>query len=185
MNRIVKSAIQVLLLTAGIYLLVSGYLAWNLRTITDVDDYPDVLEQWKPELVRHFPRQVPGRSGNARFSFFPGFLQGGAHIQLRLSASPEAVEKQISACSEKAIRVVDLLAGEDEPLDAESADAVPYPPFHTHSGLETLRFPPRFSLYYLVARPGKTVGFPWNHGTTAGLAVSRQPAELVYWAESW
>ena len=62
---------------------------------------------------------------------------------------------------------------------------LPQPPFYTASIGRALGFPPRFTLYYLVARPGTTRGFPWNHGRTAGVAISREPPEIVYWAEHW
>lgn len=186
MNRTVRKIIQVVSLIAGLYLIGIGYIAWNLWTFTDVDDYRDHLEKWNPSLVRHFPRQVDDPRGDARLSYFPGFLQGGAHIQLQLTASADTVAKQVADYSENAIRIVDLAAVEEnEPRDTMAADTVPYPPHHTRSDRDRLDFPARFTLYYLIAKPGTTDGFPWNHGRTAGLAISRQPPELVYWAESW
>src|SRR5689334_17824108 len=59
---------------------------------TSVWTYRTVLKQWSETgLVKHFPVAVPAQAKNVRFSAEPGFLQGGAHIQLRMQLPAEEI----------------------------------------------------------------------------------------------
>jgi len=78
-----------------------GYFAHFFETfiqatteVTSVGKYERVLENyWRNEylddLVSPFPKVIPAEATHVRFSFLPGFLQGGAHIQLRYRTSPK------------------------------------------------------------------------------------------------
>lgn len=170
-----------------IYLLAAAWLAWEMHVHTDVDDYADYLEEWSRYLVAHFPAR-PGEAGaDPVVSYFPGFLQGGAHLQLRVRVSPEAARQAEMTLSERAIRVVDpaVPATLDAAEPRSAVDDAPLPPFYAGETDSGRTFPRHFRLFYLVAQPGTTDGFPWNHGRTAGVAVSVQPPEIVYWAERW
>ncbi|MDZ7619717.1 MAG: hypothetical protein U1E05_22180, partial [Patescibacteria group bacterium] len=55
--------------------------------------YPALRAQWDQELVDHFPDAIPESATLKRFSHFPGFLQGGAYIQLRLGMPSGQIEE--------------------------------------------------------------------------------------------
>src|SRR2546425_4313348 len=80
-----------------------GYLAlrwmflsmWPMpKVITDVRGYAAVLKEWSESgLVNHFPAVVPAQAGDVRFSAYPGGLQAGAYIQLRMQLRAEEVRQ--------------------------------------------------------------------------------------------
>ncbi len=164
------------------------------KEATDPGEYGAVLKEWSTSnLVSQFPRTIPPQARNVRLSAFPGFLQGGAHIQLRMR----------------------LPADEIREIEARLRQSTKYP--YTGSGPETAfytadpgrshKFSERYKLYVLQAdehlgttgeswdhgrfsgdriklSPGKQERF-WNHGDSSGVAVASDAGEVVYWAESW
>lgn len=167
------------------YAAVVGYYAWHLRTITDVSEYQELLGNWEPTFIQHFPGALPAHAANVRVSYFPGFMQGGAHLQLRVQLPPEEIAGEEERLSQAA--VVRFTSGKRPPANAESGavEDMPLPRFHTGDQGGGMVFPEGYTIYVLSARHGDTYGFPWNHGSTRGIAVSRSRSELVYWAESW
>lgn len=185
MPPIIGTIVRLVAIAGLVYLAMVGWLMFQLRTITDIDSYADIVETWDKEFVAHFPDPIAIDVEKARFSYFPGFLQGGAHIQLWLAPQPEQLIDVERKFSEQAILVTNTIEhskNQNQSIDKEPA---PLPPFHVAPDGDINEFPDNFTLYYLVARPGTTQGFLWNHGRTTGVAVSRKPPEIVYWAESW
>ena len=183
MRRILKVAASAAGIAIAIYAVLAGVFAWQLRTITDVSRYDDLRRHWDPSFVDHFPRRIPVNATKQSLSFFPGFLQGGAHLQLRVELLPADVAREEVRVSQLAIYVHQ--SGERTYPDSydDAMRNVPLPPFHTGDKKPSAGFPADYILYFLTAHPGESA--PWNHGQTAGVAVSRQFSELVYWAESW
>src|SRR4051812_47304101 len=94
-KRILVLISLALMLVAGI-----GYVA--LRRMPspffpsetkDVRDYGTKLKQWAASgLAAHFPTAVPSHATSVRFCEFPGFLQGGAYIQLRMQLPADEIK---------------------------------------------------------------------------------------------
>ena len=183
MRRILKVAASTVGIALAIYAVIVAAFAWQLRTITDVSRYDDLIRRWDPSLVDHFPKRIPVNAMKQSLSFFPGFLQGGAHLQLRIELPAADVAREEVRMSQLSTHVYQR--GErtyPDPYDNATRD-VPLPPFHTGDKKSSAGFPADYILYFLFAQPGESA--PWNHGQTTGVAVSRQTSELVYWAESW
>src|SRR5688572_14509024 len=81
-----------LLSLAGFFYLYSHSFFLLPEHETDPDDYEEVLGGWSPDRVKHFPQRIPEEASDARMMFFPGFLQGGAYLQLRLTLPPGDVD---------------------------------------------------------------------------------------------
>jgi len=180
MRRILKLAAGALGIVVAIYAIALATLAWQLRTITDVAKYEELLGRCDARLTGHFPAHIPVEATKRSLSFFPGFLQGGAYLQLRVELPAAEVAREEARMSELAIHV--------HPSGERSAPPgllgeIPLPPFYTGDAEPSASFPDEYALYFLLAQPGDSV--PWNHGQTAGIAISQRRSELVYWAESW
>src|SRR5690349_19478506 len=64
------------------------------RTETRIEKYSALITEWtQTGLVAHFPNPLPATASNIRLSAFPGFLQGGAWFQIRLTLPPAEVSK--------------------------------------------------------------------------------------------
>jgi len=183
MPRILKKLLHIIGGMTVIYIVGTGILVWQLRTITDVSQYGSLLARWEPTSVNHFPVSVPDQATNVRVSYFPGFLQGGAHLQLRVKFPPDRIAAEQSRLSDSAI--AKIVEGEVFPLVAniDYIQSMPSPPFYTVDQDASLIFPDDYTIYVLSARHGNS--YPWNHGLTKGIAISRTRRELVYWVESW
>jgi len=177
-----STLLRVLGAAVGVWLLTAAWTAWQLHTVTDVDEYEDVLQDWDAAFVEHFPPRIPAAATSPRLSYFAGFLQGGAHLQLRLGLPPAdvaRVEQDVARLASP------IHSGGEGYAPAGGIEPVPLPPFHTADTDGTPAFPAGYTFYVLSAEPGTTESFPWNHGRTAGVVVSVVASEVVYWAESW
>ncbi len=185
MPRILKKLLLIIGGIAAIYIVFVGILVWQLRTITDVSQYVSLLARWKPASVNHFPVSVPTQAANVRLSYFPGFLQGGAHLQLRAEFPPDRIAAEESRLSNSAI--AKIVAGELFPLVSNIGHIqdMPSPPFYTADQDTGFIFPDDYTVFVLSATHGDTDGFPWNHGRTKGVSISHRRTVLVYWVESW
>lgn len=186
MNPFARKVLRILAAVLGVYLLGIGYVAWKMHRHTDLDDYGAYLAKWSPALVKHFPKPTDPLPVDASVSYFAGFLQGGAHLHLRLDVSADEALVHEAQASTRAIEIATLADdGDGQRALQAGPEPAPEPPYYFGSAQGNLSFPKRFTLYYFVAQPGTTDGFPWNHGKTAGMGISRQPPEVVYWAERW
>lgn len=175
------------------------------RIETDVQKYTERLAFWRkyngPELVEHFPEAIPDGATNVAFSMFPGFLQGGAWMYLRVGVPASEALKIQQKAEERAPRSGG--AGMNLPADPALAfEPLPriefcIPEAKSMKHLKWEALPPDYRFFVFEAKPGgtkeeinyqtwekKTVG-DWNHGTTSGIAVSLERNEVVYWMESW
>lgn len=153
------------------------------RETTSVRRYDEILAGWQPTgLVGHFPPTIPAGARHVRLSFFPGFLQGGAYFQVRMQLAPAEI-RTIEAQMKQAADEWDQRCAELGDDDCDREELLLMTPFHTadpRSG-QTV-FPSDYVLYLLHAEDH---GGNWNHGQTAGVAISAQRNEVVYWAEAW
>lgn len=148
---------------------------------TSVSEYPSILDQWRPSgLVDHFLDEIPEHATDVRFSAFPGFLQGGAHIQVRMSLS-QAEVSVIAARMNQAAKQEFRSGSIYEHSNEDPESYVPTPVYYTCENPDRFEFPDHFTIYVLDA---VNMG-AWNHGKTCGAAVSIEAGEVIYWAEDW
>lgn len=149
--------------------------------VTDVSRYTEIRSGWTGGLADHFPVKIPSEATDVRLSFYPGFLQGGAHFQVRMTLPPEmvaAIEKDVSSrATHRFCGGGGMSQHENEP------NGVPTTFYYT-SGTTEHAFPDSFLIYVLKATDAG-VGFAWNRGSNAGIAISKITNTVVYWCESW
>ena len=168
----------------GLFTLVIEMFISAGTPVTDVGKYNAVVSRFDENLVSHFPRPIPSDAREVRFSFLPGFLQGGAHIQLRYSTSPDKIVGLYDRFS--AIRTKSVFGGDKtDHINSEEKTLTTY--FY-RSGSSDDRFPDDYEIMILDKIPTKgereQFGY-WNHGQCHGVAISKKRNEIVYWAEEW
>ena len=152
--------------------------------IRSVKKYAKVLDDYwasEPHLVSHFPRPIPPDAENVRFSFLPGFLQGGAHIQLCYSTSPDVIDDLYARFAQK--KEKSFFGGDAS--DHANADGGMHTTYFYTGDSEGWDFPEDFEIMVLEAIPSLPGDSSWNHGKSCGVAISRKRNEIVYWAELW
>jgi hypothetical protein len=149
----------------------------SLQAVTDVSRYSEIKAMWPAHLVSHFPEKAPD---SAVFHFQPGFLQGGSSLQLKVAMSQAEVAAELSNISD---RILATYHGGDVNDHRNLTNGIPTTLFFT-SETDTKAFPKDYAIMVIEAHDHNG-GFAWNHGSTAGLAISTQRSIAVYWAESW
>ena len=155
-----------------------------LDPVESVDQYEEMLSEWRPSgLVGHFPSSVPGAATNVVFSSFPGFLQGGAHIQLRMVLPEAEVHRLYEHATKTANQHQD--GGNSVTLVNQRDDGLWSTNPHT-LGDEVFVFPVDYRIFIFDAVPAPgAAGHGWNHGESKGMVVSLQRNEVLYFAENW
>lgn len=144
--------------------------------------YAELRRTWYPELVGHFPDAIPADAREPRLSFFPGFLQGGAHFQIRYGLPADQIKALHSRFSSEKTK---SFFGGDTNAHMNQTNGMPTTSFYT--GTDGRRdFPADYEIMIfdpvLTNRPP---GFYWNHGRSHGVAISTAKNDIVYWAEAW
>ncbi|WP_169980880.1 hypothetical protein [Tautonia rosea] len=148
---------------------------------TDVNRYHALRRSWS-DLADHFPGEIPASARSVSCSHFPGFLQGGAWLQLRVELPDREVEAIEARIAPRAIRRYE--GGGDVTRHLNQLDGLPTTTYRT--GAEgSGEFPESFTLYVLRAEDRGSPGHAWNHGLSAGLSISKERGEVVYWADRW
>ena len=186
MKRAVKwicrilGVLVIVVFSAFIWFVYSFYKA--LEPIESIDKYQEVLAVWRGSgLVDHFPSSVPASARNVKFSSFPGHLQGGGYVQIRMELPKAEVKKLFEHATNTAKQYQDggdsetLVNGSTSPrtLGKDERDAYD-------------EFPDDYRIFIFHAEPYKKgSGHDWNHGESKGMVVSLQRNEVLYYAESW
>ncbi len=195
MNKIAKVLIKIVIaviLIAILFLLSTTLLMWwQLTPVTNVSKYDKVISnRWhRPDLIQHFPKEIPSNAQNPQFYFRAGFLQGGATIELKLQMPESLVEEIYETYRPKA----KFLFNGAEELDrgAENSNMLPKWHFYTSPQIQAERteslplLPSDFEVLLLSSQPYKIDPVSWNHGECSGLSISRKRNEIIYWAEDW
>ena len=150
----------------------------HITEVTNINRYEGILEdQWSYNNgVNHFPRPIPADAQNVRFSFVPGFLQGGGKIELCYSTSPEIIFELYDRFSK-------LSATSSESDEAkeyeEMMDGVRYNYFSTNL-FDGYQFPKDFEI---MVFENKAKASPSSYEIRKGVAISKQRNEITYWAK--
>ena len=188
MKRALKWIGGILATLALLIVLLIGLIAYSfekgLEPIVSIDQYQEVLSEWRASgLVDHFPASVPASARNVKFSSFPGFLQGGGHVQIRMEL-PEAEVKSLYEHATK-IALQHQDGGSSVTLINERDDGLSSTSPHTF-GKDVYHFPDDYRIFIIHAEPYKKgSGHDWNHGFSKGIVVSLQRNEVLYYAEKW
>ncbi len=162
--------------------LSAGAFLASTTTITDVSQYDEIRQQMgDSELTQHFPSSIPENASDVKFEYLPKFLQGGAHIQLRLQLPQNEIADLLKEYRSKAKF---NFVGGDRYEHSNEPSGVPTTYFHT-SGIDDRSFPDTYEIFVLNAQPGGTPDFQWNHGYSYGVVISLEKSEIIYWAEYW
>jgi hypothetical protein len=146
--------------------------------------YAELRTAWDQEFVAHFPPEIPGDASLKKFSHFPGFLQGGAHIQLRLRLPPERIRKLYN---EFVAQRTKSFFGGDGNRHMNEKEGMPTTSFQT-GDTDGGSFPNDYEIMIfdrVLPDSERPPGFYWNHGRSHGVAISTNRNEIIYWAESW
>ena len=150
--------------------------------ISNTSEYTKILKGWeKSDLANHFPSKIPESATKICMSFFPGYLQGGAHFHLHTTLPSEEVATYDKRYARQAIYCI------------QKGDIIDHikEPNVVNTTLDYLRplaikdIPDTFITYVLQANPAGSAGHKWNHGSNAGLSISRQTNEVIFYCESW
>ncbi|MHC4498716.1 MAG: DUF4190 domain-containing protein [Planctomycetota bacterium] len=149
------------------------------KEITKVSKYSKIRHApWhKPELVAHFPEKLPDDAKDVSLSAFPGFLQGGAWFQVKMSLPQDRIDQLFHEFDLKKIKSFQGGGWSDH---ANSEGGVPTTFFRTGES-DYGDFPDDFTIMVLGAKDEGA----WNHGSTYGVAISKLRNEIVYWADDW
>lgn len=154
----------------------------TIAEVTNINRYEVVLEnRWGyNDGVSHFPRSIPDDAKNVRFSFIPGFLQGGGKIELCYSTSPE----KISELYDRFSKITATSSESDEAKEYEEMmDGVRYNFFYTNLFEDSI-FPEDFEV--MVLGENDSLNYIFDKYVSVimlqGVAISKQRNEIVYWA---
>jgi hypothetical protein len=154
---------------------IRSYWCFPPDETTDPRDYSQVLRQWQNTgLADHFPEDIPTEARNVHLSSFPGFLQGGGWLQVRMELPASQVEQVLRDNLPRAIK--QFKGGDKVTHYNECKVASTY--FFT-SGTKESKFPASYTILVLGNAGG------WNHGSSYGVAIDQANNEVVYWAERW
>jgi hypothetical protein len=169
----------------GAVILTAVYCLFGPPEITTwVWRYPHILKHWKTSgLADHFPAQLPASATNVRFSSFPGFLQGGAWIQVRMTVPAVEAKAVFDTSTELARYTQD--GGSSYTILESSKVSLLSTRFYT-SGSRNREFPEDYRIFVYDAQPSRKGENPsWNHGMSRGVVVSLQRNEVIYYADRW
>jgi hypothetical protein len=152
--------------------------------------YKPILKyRWESRfLVEHFPTEIPDEAKDIKFYYRAGFMQGGTTIELRM----QMPQREFDAIAQKhrvqAKLILDHLGNDSDTKSENKVYFAPILNFYTVSREELTDdykigpLPVGYEIFFLHIKEYKQY---WNHGKTAGIAVSQLKNEIIYWAEVW
>jgi hypothetical protein len=174
--RIMKTIVITL-----VFFAVVGCSIQEPRVETRPTKYAALMAEWAPTgLVAHFPNPLPPAASIIKLWAFPGFMQGGASFQIRLSLPADEVSKVYDDAVKAA---KDSYDGGDAVKSVNSKKGGLYgTSFHTSDDKQR-DFPDDYRVFVFAAESfGDNT---WNHGQSHGVVVSKQRNEVIYYAERW
>lgn len=181
-KRLTIALVVISILWAGLAILSVELFSGISETETSIDRYESILSNWhNKSLVAHFPSSIPPYASHPQLSYFPGYMQGGSHFQVRFGIPSDTWSVIHDAMSERSIRR--FTGGNTN--DHINMDSGLPTTFDYFGDSEIRSFPNDFEILVLIAVPYETSPVSWNHGRASGVALSKLRSEVVYWAESW
>ena len=184
--RIKKLVLRILaILGIGVPLVFAGLVAYAIFSIPrgthSLRKYVESRAKYDQELVGHFPAEIPSSASLKRFTYLPGYMQGGSYIQLRLRLPADKILELYSKFA--AIRTKSFFAGDYNSHGYEKG-WMPTTQFYTGDG-NNRTFPDDFEIMVFDEVRNELPPDQWNHGRSHGVAISTNRNEIVYWADRW
>ena len=163
------------------FLLIITIFIWECLPIerTWIYRYKGTLDDWQSKgLAEHFPESIPDNAVKSSFSSSKGYLQGGAHLQIKFQLPSEEIRKIYNEAVKKAEQHHDggnkctLINSRKDGL----ASTMPYilnPKVHD------------FPIDYRVFVYNAETKSHCNHGNSTGIVISLERNEVIYYAELW
>jgi hypothetical protein len=124
------------------------------KTETSPAKYSLLITNWTPTgLVAHFPNPLPPTASNVKLSAFPGFLQGGAWFQVRLTLPAAEVSKLYDDATKAAKDFYD--GGTSYTSVNSKTNGLPGTSFHTSDNKQG-DFPADYRIFVFAAHKGVT-----------------------------
>ena len=171
----------------GALSLGSEFIKRAVTPVTKPSAYAKTLGRaagFAPQLVSHFPKEIPGTAKKVKFYYMPGFLQSATVMQLRYQTSAEDIAR-LYEHYQKAARK--RYIGGNTNIHMNTEEGMPTTFFFTSdSGDRT--FSDDYEIMTLdpvIRSADRPEGFYFNHGQSHGVAISRERNEVIFWAESW
>jgi len=115
-------------------------------------------------------------------------MQGGTTIELRMQMPEREFDSIVQKHRAMAKLILDHLGKDNDTKSQEKVYFAPPLMFHTVSRAELIDeyqigpLPAGYEIFLLHSKEYKRY---WNHGKSAGIAVSQVRKEIIYWATVW
>jgi hypothetical protein len=145
--------------------------------------YSLLINDWRPTgLITHFPKPLPATASNIRISAFPGFLQGGAWFQVRMTLPTAQVSKVYADAANFAKDFYDG-GGRYSSVNSKT-NGLPGTSFLTSDNNKQSEFTADYRIFVFAAQSRGGIP-PFQSGKSCGVVISRQRNEVIYFAENW
>ncbi|MDH4201874.1 MAG: hypothetical protein OEV87_03185 [Phycisphaerae bacterium] len=137
--------------------------------ITDIQQYSKIIEEWKsfsPEIVSHFPKEIPPEATNVDFYYFPGFLQSGSRIELRFQAEKVEIDAYYENFKEFTTK-------------SWHGDTWVHRRPRGEGDSEIIELSKDFEIMQFDENPDDLP----EHSKEHGVAISKEKNEIIFWAE--
>lgn len=152
----------VLAAVSGFWAFMGVAMVVKSEPVTAPERYGEIMEasrRGEREYLAHFPEQIPEDAEDVRFYHLPGFLQGVAVWELRMTLPPERVKTIVS----------------DLPEEMEELKPEQGPRLHAGPSAREL---PQFPVLRATVKGGGD-----RHGPVHGIAADPESGEIMFWAE--
>lgn len=188
---IFRIAIGLLLKLPGTEKLIED-ITFNAPSIeTNPEQYASILSEWtflflnqSSNLISHFPDPLPPAATHIKLSFYPGFLQGGAWFQVRLTLPVTEVADVFELATQTSIYFYD--GGDIFTAVNSQNDGLPGTSFYTADENQADNFtihnyfPTDYRIFVFDSQFNKHSS---TSGWSRGIVVSKQRNEVIYYAE--
>lgn len=138
--------------------------------ITDIDKYPKIISRWKksaPEIVAHFPNEIPSEASDVYFYFSPCFLQADGHIELMFKTQTDTIDTYHKKFKE---------------IATQSYKGGHHHPIYTYKNIDEKSFglPEDFEIMFFQPDPENTP----EHKPEYGVVISKKENIIIFWANA-
>lgn len=95
-NKIIYLISIIIFLTGYISFLIIGGIGSGTRTYKNISDYKYIYKaynDWRPELIEHFPKEIPDDVTNVRLLYWTGYLQSSELFTMRYTTEKSEIIK--------------------------------------------------------------------------------------------
>jgi|GEM_PF-2081635 len=193
MKKNFKKAIGSIVLVVLVFSIIALFISrcgFAIVPVTTKYAYQPILKfRWETKnIVEHFPAEIPDEAKNIKFYYRAGLMQGGTTIELRMQMPEREFDSIVQKHRNTAKLILDHLGKDNVTKFQEKSYFAPPLMFYTVSRGELTDeyqigpLPIGYEIFLLHLKKNKSY---WNHGKTAGIAVSQARKEIIYWASVW